>query len=59
MFTRKHYEKIALYLKQRKMDAIGSVQHDYIDSIIMDFIRMFELDNPKFDREKFQKAVSL
>lgn len=54
--TKKDYTKIAEALKiaRQRTDA---TEKEVIRHIITELIRVFEIDNPQFDRDKFEKAI--
>lgn len=59
MFTKKHYEKIARVLaKERAKIETNPVKYSqWCDSVIA-LSDMFEEDNPRFDRLRFQYAAT-
>lgn len=49
MLSKKHFEKVALILRQNKAS----------DSLISDFCSYFKTDNPKFNEERFKDACGV
>ncbi len=61
MFSKRHYEEIASLLHDELVNRTDTTPQLYsykvIESIMERFITAFMHDNPRFDQEKFRKAV--
>ena len=59
MFERRHYEAVARvvgeYLVQDTMSSVPYTRHD---DLVDRFVILFEIGNPRFDSEKFIRAVN-
>lgn len=55
MLTRKDFEKVAAIILNNHPVQDEAVDIQYRD-LVDDFIRFFEADNPRFDRQKFLTA---
>lgn len=53
MMTRKDYVATATILN----GMLGKVELENLDSLAIDFAKMFANDNPRFDAERFIQAV--
>lgn len=54
--TRKHYQMVADVLHRELTDHQGSL--DAVQNIAAGLADAFKADNPRFDRDRFMKAVT-
>lgn len=55
MFSKRHYERIAYILRRR----VRYSESEAVNQIALDLAEMFEEDNPKFNRWRFEYACGL
>ena len=61
MFSKRHYEAIALVLQDAAHDPImvhetGKRTKTHLDLLVTRFVDLFARDNPQFKRDRFERA---